>query len=364
MELHLDSLYISGFRGIPKLEIPRLGRVTLLAGKNGVGKTAVLNAVQAYAARCRYEAMAAVLRNRRELRLVTDDDGRETLVPNWNNLFYGRDMWLASGINIGPDTLNRQMSLRTDWAEIPMTGSSFRHDNLNREILALSVTYGEQHWSVPIDEHMSRLSMPPRRFRHSAADIPPAIGCELLGPGLPSDRELARFWDDVVIRGEQPFAVDTLNLLLYAPAEWIAVVGDAQASRQGRRVIVKVDGETAPVPLQSLGDGAARLFGVALALVNSRDGFLLIDEAENGIHHSIQQNLWNLVLLTAEQYNVQVLATTHSRDCVVGFAKAVNNLPDIEGVLYRIQRNGQRLRAVEYPESELMIAVNHDIEVR
>ena len=48
MTLHLDSLYISGFRGIPKLEIPRLGRVTLLAGKNGVGKTTVLDAVRMY----------------------------------------------------------------------------------------------------------------------------------------------------------------------------------------------------------------------------------------------------------------------------------------------------------------------------
>lgn len=70
-----------------------------------------------------------------------------------------------------------------------------------------------------------------------------------------------------------------------------------------------------------------------------------------------------MVLLAAQQHNVQVLATTHSWDCVVGFAKAANKLPD-EGVLYRIQRNGQRLRAVEYPESELMVAANYNIEVR
>ena len=64
--------------------------------------------------------------------------------------------------------------------------------------------------------------------------------------------------------------------------------------------------------LRSLGDGAVRLFGVALALANSQGGFLLIDEAENGIHHTIQRDFWRMVLLTAQENNVQVFATTHS----------------------------------------------------
>ena len=37
--LHLPSLVIKNFRGIDELTIPRLGRATLLTGKNGVGKT-------------------------------------------------------------------------------------------------------------------------------------------------------------------------------------------------------------------------------------------------------------------------------------------------------------------------------------
>ena len=44
--LLLPDLYIENFRGIRKLSIPRLGRVTLLSGRNGVGKTTVLDAVR------------------------------------------------------------------------------------------------------------------------------------------------------------------------------------------------------------------------------------------------------------------------------------------------------------------------------
>lgn len=364
MTLHLDSLYISGFRGIPKLEIPRLGRVTLLAGKNGVGKTTALDAVRMYAGRSRYEVTAAILRSHGELRRVTTEDGDETLVPDWNSLFHGRDMWLASGIRIGPYDACRQMVARADWIDIARTNPRSFSQIPRHEILALDVAYGDRRWVVPIGHPLP--DFPGRRFQSSEYEPPHEIGCESLGPGLPDALTLARFWDDVVIRNEQSLAVDALNLILDAPAEWIAVVGDTapRGTDRGRRPMVKVAGEGTPVPLRSLGDGAGRLFGVAVALANSRDGFLLIDEAENGIHHSVQQDFWKLVLLAAQQHNVQVLATTHSWDCVVGFAKAASNLPDVEGVLYRIQRNGQRLRAVEYPESELMIAANYNIEVR
>ena len=131
-----------------------------------------------------------------------------------------------------------------------------------------------------------------------------------------------------------------------------------------RRVLVKTQGKDVPVPLRSLGDGATRAFAVALALASSTDGFLLIDEVENGIHHSILPEFWKMVLQTAQRNNVQVLATTHSGECAYHFGVAAHKLEDVEGILYRIQRNGDRLRAIAYPESELVIAAEHGIEVR
>ena len=49
--LHLPELSISRFRGIESLKIGRLGRVTLLTGRNAVGKTTVLEAVRVFASR-------------------------------------------------------------------------------------------------------------------------------------------------------------------------------------------------------------------------------------------------------------------------------------------------------------------------
>ena len=167
------------------------------------------------------------------------------------------------------------------------------------------------------------------------SELLPIINCQSLGPGLPSSPQLARLWDNVALTNEESSAVVALNLIYSGIVERVAMIGDDTGphSSMGRRPIVKLRNEAHPVPLKSLGDGAVRLFGVALALANSKDGFLLIDEAENGIHHSIQRDFWTMILKAAHQNNVQVLATTHSWDCVAGFTMAATEIEEVDGAL-------------------------------
>ena len=90
----------------------------------------------------------------------------------------------------------------------------------------------------------------------------------------------------------------------------------------------------------------------------------MIDEAENGLHWSVQRDFWRMVLRGAAANKVQVLATTHSWDCVAGFAKAVNETPEEDGLLLRLDRDGGRIRAVDYTEEDLAVAAKQRIEVR
>ena len=128
--------------------------------------------------------------------------------------------------------------------------------------------------------------------------------------------------------------------------------------------MVKLADRANPEPLRSLGDGATRTFGVSLALANCRDGILLIDEAENGIHHSLQSKFWEMVLCAAQLSNIQVVATTHSKDCINGFAAAALESPDVSSNLVRIDRHQGKTYAVEYSKEELEIAAEQNIEVR
>ena len=363
-DLHLPDLSVKGFRGIKDLSISRLGRVTLFAGKNGVGKTTLLDAVRLYAARGRYAVLAGILQDREELTETVEEDGDGRLTPNWDALFYGRHASEAF-ISIGSIRRDQYLNIGMGPLSPNTTRQLERHipDHLiDDEIQSLQVEFKSSKKEIPILS-----SMPGRRYRmflDDESESPSEIRYESLGPGLLDNIRLARSWDKVALTDDEVRAGEALNLIFDDSVVRVAVIGDERRSRYGRRIVAKIKDQERPVPLKSLGDGAVRLFGVALALANSQGGFLLIDEVENGIHHSIQPDFWKMVLKTAHENNVQVLATTHGWDCVVGFARAATDLDEVEGILVRLEQDGEKIRAIEYSEDDLNIAAEQGIEVR
>ena len=375
--LHLPNLKISSFRGISFLSIGRLGRVTLLGGRNGVGKTTVLEAVATYAARGNQNALHDLLLKREELVEALDEDHDPVVSPDYAALFHGRTAARERPIVIGPnlyaDDLRIEVSTPSDWS--PKQKELFADLSTEADVRAVKVVYRDKERLLPWLPAVSdpRAVWSRRRYPHSLRSGLfdegewPVIDCESLGPGVPSNSRLARFWDSVALTVEEDLAVRALGLTCDG-IERVAMVGDQEPRYRmsgGRRAVVKLQEHARPVPLKSLGDGATRVFAAALALANSRDGFLLVDEAENGIHYSVQRDFWRMILRGAHQYNVQVLATTHSRDCVTGFARAALDFDEALGVYLRLERvAGDQVRAVEYTEKELETVADQGIEVR
>jgi hypothetical protein len=115
-----------------------------------------------------------------------------------------------------------------------------------------------------------------------------------------------------------------------------------------------------PMPVALFGEGLRRLLSIALRL--RRHEVLLIDEVENGLHHSILQNMWQAVGRLAAEADVQVFATTHSLECIQAAARALGPQNDI--TFYRLERHEDGIKAIVLNADTLTAGVEFNLEVR
>lgn len=114
-----------------------------------------------------------------------------------------------------------------------------------------------------------------------------------------------------------------------------------------------------------LGDGIWRMLGLVLSAVNTgSDGVFLVDDIDTGLHFSTMTDMWRMIWKIANDWDIQVFATTHSRDCWESLAEiAQTEDTQKDGIIvHRIERD--QLSSVIFNESEIMVAAQRDIEVR
>lgn len=107
-----------------------------------------------------------------------------------------------------------------------------------------------------------------------------------------------------------------------------------------------------------------RLATLVLHIGNAPDGVVLVDEIENGLHHSILPKVWRAIGEVAREFNTQVFATTHSRECIVAAHRAFTESEVYDFRLHRLERLKETIRAVTYDREALEAAIETGLEVR
>ena len=107
-----------------------------------------------------------------------------------------------------------------------------------------------------------------------------------------------------------------------------------------------------------------RLLALSLSLIRTEQGILLVDEIDTGLHWTVMEEMWRLVVETARRSSVQVFATTHSYDCIRGLASLVESRPDLAGDV-SIQKIERSLKeAVRFDAKDIRAAVEQNVELR
>ncbi len=373
MNPKISTLTIERFRALRHLKIEGLGRVNLITGRNNTGKSSVLEALHIFASNAAPAVISRILRFREEYGAEYDEGTRSEEGENFSmisGLFSGFPsvddigepiVIAANGFNHA-QRLSLSIGRFSEQREVDGTGRLvFQQPALLPEIeslLALAIESETGRTILPLETFRRTLS---RRYL-SAGPEKSRFPCVYISPyGPEQTKELGTLWDSVALSDREQDVVEALRIISPEVVAVSMIGGDR--SRSSRTAIVRSRGIPRPVPLRSFGDGLNRLFGIVLSLVNAKDGLLLIDEVENGMHYSIQLDLWRVIFRLSRRLNVQVFATSHSWDSVESFQKAANKDPD-NGVLIRLSRRGEDIVPTVVTEDDLAIAMRDRIEVR
>ena len=375
--LHFPDLSIRGFRGIADLHIPQLGRVTLLTGKNNTGKSSILEALRLHTQNAEPHVVYSILALREEFARGMDGEVQS---------FDPGDLFQVSALfhgfphlsdDFGPIVISTsgrvsltpmKLTMRVDWfAEAEDSERTTRlvapENALSGEpadvpVLVVETEEGRRVYRLETFRRYLYSGRMPYSWPSDQARMP----CILVDPHSGGETgTLEHLWDAIALTDQEKDVVEALHII--DPMISAVSMVRGESSSMPRSAIVRANHFPRPVPLRSFGDGLNRMFDIILSLVNVPGGLLLIDEFENGLHHSVQLDAWRMIFRLAQSLDIQVFATTHSKDAVEAFQEAAAETPE-EGVLVRLTRRGDAIIPTVVGEEDLGVAIRYDIEVR
>lgn len=375
MKLSLGDVEIQRFRAIRHLKLDGLGMVNLITGRNNTGKSSVLEALRILASYAAPSVINSILRFREE----DTNDGNEQSVPvdieglfQTSSLFHGFPQFSFKIDPIEIASKNGQnpikLSIGAGWFMeireqdgsrrlVPQEQELFTQDETIPAII-LEGSGGRR--ILPLD--ILRRNIYRTRFPRSEIVDEPLFPLVFVSPyGGERTATLGVLWDKIALSDREKDVVEALQII-DPEISAVSMVG-GEGARQNRTAIVRASDFSRPIPLRSYGDGLNRLFGIVLSLVNAKGGLLLIDEVENGMHHTVQTDAWRAIFRLARRLDIQVVATSHSWDSIEAFQKAASESPE-DGVLFRLSRKGEDIIPTVFREDELAIATRDHIEVR
>jgi predicted ATP-dependent endonuclease of OLD family len=176
---------------------------------------------------------------------------------------------------------------------------------------------------------------------------------------------MVELWNQILIEGREGDVIDAMQILDPQLTSIVFLGGDRSYGMESKNeVLLGFKGEQRRNPLSNYGEGMRRLLALALTLANAKGGVLLIDEIDTGLHYSVLEDVWRLIVETAKRLDIQVFATTHSFDCLRSLASLCARRPDLakEISVQKIERELDE--AVALDAEQIQIAVEQEIEVR
>ena len=345
----LKRLQIRNFRGFNALKIDPLSSINLFAGKNNSGKTSLLEAL--FLLSSAGNAQMAV--NTNVIRGI--ESGAPMKDPFWKQLFYnldmGRHIEIKGYYKSRGELALKITSKRQSATEIPLERTD--------EISATNL-FDERSLIFQYSDSINKKIKSHIRIKGQELEVnQPAINILLPTAILLSRTRYPH--EDATRLGQlrRQKQGDLLLKALQTIEPKLQSIEDNSSS--GTPMIWGDIGLSELVPLLAMGEGMTQIARLVLAIASMPNGVVLVDEVENGIHHSVLPNVWRAIDEAAKQFHTQIFATTHSFECIEAAHQALG--PD-GFLLHRLEASEAENRCVTFKSNGISAALRHGLEVR
>ena len=371
----LEQLKIENFRCFEYFELNHLGRVNLMVGENNSGKTSILEALKVFFSDDIFKSLKQIIASHGEYIQNTDKIDISYLF-NKHELKFDKHI-----IFFGIFEDNNQAQVKLSVIEIRNKEKFkyflkwIRQEKRTREEISMLENELMQK-GIDFQKIYDGYSVSPQGKLYNEQDIvePNSLMLDIDAKNIAlknkfvtssslTPQESLELFNQVVLTPEEDLVYQALQTI-EPDIERIAPIGNQINSNSRGGFFVRLKNKKKRVPIGSMGDGIWRMLGLSLALVSAKDGVLLVDEIDTGLHYTALEDMWKLIWETSKKLNVQVFATTHNSDCW----KALEALTSREDVaeedisIQRIEKDAPR--SVAYNKKEIATAVERETEVR
>lgn len=370
----ITNLGIENYRGFKTFNLQQLSRVNLLVGMNNCGKTSILEAVHLVASAGDVAVLNRFALQRGEYVFASDEPERvrRDIYPDASHFFYGHEFRPGITFHLSADNGFGSVACRVVEPRSPedsrlAQGRLFEDEEIAALTYLLEIEASRLHERAPLLVPVTADgAFSVERYRRiPRTELERAPPVQFITPESLEPPMMGLMWDRAVKDRREPEVIRAMQILERDLTDIFFLSGERSRYANSRGgILVGFAGAARRLPLGSQGGGMRRLLALSLSLIHCEGGVLLIDEIDTGLHWSIMGDMWSLVVQAARQANVQVIATTHSLDCLKGLEWLYDNHRELaaEVSVHKIDR--ALGRSVALSANQVRLALEQGIEVR
>lgn len=365
----IKNVNIHSFRGITNLYLENLSNINILVGNNNCGKTSVLEALLLLNKPYSFANVISTAIRR---------DGRFRPINRSSLSNYDAFKYLFNKLN--------------DYNEIGIS-AKIGHSNIDWELCGkinktlLDYSSLDMYESSKINRH--------EMIEDEIEEFKGSLQCLISDDSfrLPRSQRI-KFNKYSRISRHEPFEQNLINMHYISSSDYLldtsfrSIIKDSSITNQvikllnifdedivnlkiietdERRFLQVVEHKTLGImPINLYGDGFKKVITLANAIVQSKNGVLLIDEIETGIHVSAMKNVFSWLVNACYEFNVQLFITTHSLETLDQFLLCHPNIigNDLVRVITLLKKHSNTIARNLPGDKALRVRNNYDMELR